>query len=225
MDTRGLDSGSAGRLYGRIGRGYELASMAESRARDQALTHLHIKPGDRILNAGCGTGRGSQVIESRLPNDASLYSLDLAPRMAALTHQRVTSPVLISNLTRLPFPPRCFSWIWSAFVLDLLPQQAIRSALLEFERALKPGGRLILLSMTEGVDRLSRVVISAWNAVYDLHPYLCAGCRPLKLIDQVARTDMTVEESRTVVQWGFPAQVVLCRRVRVREGGQLHAHA
>lgn len=211
MDGSGLDPVRARRLYDRIGQAYDLASLVEGRARQTALQMLQVESGQRVLNAGSGTGRGSAAIEERLPPGAALYSTDLSTTMTRLSASRTSSPVLISDITRTPFRQGAFDWIWSAFVLDLLPVDTVQQALLEFRRILAPGGRLLLISMTDGVDSLSRTVMGAWRAVYRLHPYLCAGCRPLDLAALIQQAGMSAEQTQVVVQLGFPAQVLLAQ--------------
>lgn len=211
MGGRSLDPARTRRLYDRIGRAYDLASLAESRARRTALDLLKIEPGDRILNVGCGTGLGSSAIEDRLPAGAALYSTDLSPSMARLTGARTRSAVLIADIRWQPFRQGAFNWIWGAFVLDLLPAGTLPHVIRELNRALVPGGRLLLLSMSEGVDPFSRAVIAVWKALNRLNPSLCAGCRPLDLETLIPLAGLTIQQRQVIVQLGFPAQIILAR--------------
>lgn len=212
MPSPGLNAQTAHRLYDRLGRAYDLASLVESRARAAALALMDPQPGDRILNVGCGTGLGSLQIETALPPGASLISTDLSTSMVRLTRTRVDSPVFQANLLYLPLQERSVDWVWSAFVLDLLPVPAIEPALQEYRRVLSSRGRLLLLSMTSGVDPLSRTVISVWETLYSIHPSLCAGCRPLELSETLHEIGFELLHQETVVQWGFPVQVLQASR-------------
>lgn len=208
------------RLYDRLGRLYDLASLVEARARGIALGRLEPQPGARLLNVGCGTGLGSRQIEARLPPQASLISIDLSCTMVRLTKSRVASPVLQADLLHLPLLRKSVDWLWSAFVLDLLPATALEPALQEYRRVLDSRGRLFLLSMTGGVDPVSRTVIAIWEALYSIQPSLCAGCRPLDLCGTLEQIGFHILHQETVVQWGFPVQVLLARR---SQPGRVHA--
>lgn len=208
------------RLYDRLGRLYDLAGLVEARAREIALARLEPQPGDRLLNVGCGTGLGSRRIEATLPPQASLISIDLSSTMVRLTRSRVASPVLQADLLHLPLLRKSVDWLWSAFVLDLLPATDLEPALQEYRRVLDSRGRLFLLSMTGGVDPVSRTVIAIWETLYSIHPSLCAGCRPRDLCGTLERMGFHILHQETVVQWGFPVQILLASR---SQPARLHA--
>jgi hypothetical protein len=93
-------------------------------------------------------------------------------------------------------------------MLDLLPLAEIPLVLSEFRRVLRPGGRLVLVSLTEGADLPSRLFVAGWKLVYRLDPRRLGGCRPLQLAGLLRGAGFAVER-RVVVQRGFPSELLV----------------
>jgi 2-polyprenyl-3-methyl-5-hydroxy-6-metoxy-1,4-benzoquinol methylase len=122
----------------------------EWRVEDEAvLRRLRPRPGERILDAGCGIGRLTSRI---LRAGARVVALDFAH--ARLRHLRLHAPpaspgalvLAQADLTRLPLAPAAaFDAIVCTQVLEHLPTpQARQSLLAAFRALLRPGGRLLL---------------------------------------------------------------------------------
>lgn len=119
----------------------------EWRIEDEAvLRRLRPRPGERILDAGCGIGRLTRQL---LRAGADVVALDFAH--ARLRHLRAQAPrgrlaLAQADLTRLPLSPMAaFDAIVCTQVLEHLPTPEARQALLAaFRSRLRPGGRLLL---------------------------------------------------------------------------------
>lgn len=93
-----------------------------------------------ILDAGCGTG-GAMTNLARL---GRVTGCDLSALALDFGRQQNLSRLAQSTVTQLPFPANHFDLVTS---FDVLYHRAVgdyRSALAEFYRVLKPGGRLFL---------------------------------------------------------------------------------
>ena len=144
-----------------IGR-FEVESREVYAARDEVLRACDIQPGDRIADVGAGTGFYSQLFAKRTGWDGWVYSVDIAPRFLQHIAKRATNDG-IENLTTvlgtdrsIRLPPESVSLV---FVCDTYhhfehPQQTLAS----IYRALKPGGRLVVIDF-ERIPGVSREFI------------------------------------------------------------------
>lgn len=201
------------KLYDRIGPRYDWVDFYESAARAAALNGLGLAPGQIVLNAGAGTGKLLTQIDQSIFASSFWVGLDLSPVMARLAYQRSPGAVLVSDVRRLPLGTKSVDRIFAAYVLDLLPYADIEQTLIGFARVLKPGGRLAVLSLTEGVDRVSRSLIGAWKWLFDRAPALCGGCRPLQLQALVEATGLQIDHRQVIVEWGVPSEVVIAAKL------------
>lgn len=107
-----------------------------------ALLQPRLEPGQRLLDAGCGTG----LLLSRLPGDLRLAGLDASER--ALEHARARlssreSDLRAGSLPGAPgFDDESFDWILLTDVLEHLEDD--RASLAVLHGLLRPGGRLLL---------------------------------------------------------------------------------
>lgn len=98
--------------------------------------------GQRILDAGCGTGGTLQGIRSRLPN-AHLTGFDISALALEHTRARGFDGVFEASVDRIPLADGSQDGIVS---LDVLYHEGVDQdqAMREFHRVLAPGGRLIM---------------------------------------------------------------------------------
>jgi len=104
-----------------------------------AIPLLAPKHGERILDAGCGTGRNLVPI---LGAGAVPVGLDFSLGMLAVARRGCPSVPLIEADLQAPLPFRagCFDAVLCALIGEHLPELA--GTLAEFHRVLRPGGRL-----------------------------------------------------------------------------------
>jgi ubiquinone/menaquinone biosynthesis C-methylase UbiE len=207
----------ARRLYDWIGARYDWAEFYESKAKKHAQAMLSLASGDRLLNIGIGTGKEHLEFSRVIGLSGLACGVDLSPVMARLAHRRTGAPVVEADTCFLPFRPQSFAAIYAAYVFDLIPAENIPGILTQCYSLLTPGGRLVLLSLTEGVDFLSRSLVAGWKLLFSLAPMACGGCRPLVLSAWVEAAGFGISASQTVVQGGVPSEIILAVR---REGDQ-----
>jgi ubiquinone/menaquinone biosynthesis C-methylase UbiE len=203
---------AARRFYDRLGQGYDWAERYEGRAKKLALARLDLSPGQRVLNVGVGTGQEHAQIQSAVTPDGLAFGLDLSPVMLKLTQDRLGVPLCEANAGRLPFTQASFDRLFSTYVLDLISAAQLPSLLTEFHRLLKPGGRLVLVSLTEGVNLPSKILVGLWKMAYAVSPVACGGCRPVQLAGLVGQAGFSQVEREVVVQLGIPSEIIVAQR-------------
>ena len=68
---------------------------------------------------------------------------------------------------------------------------------------------MVLLTLTEGVDLASRVLVSAWKGLFSISPKACGGCRPLQLEDLTHQAGFKQVEREIIVQVSVPSEIIL----------------
>jgi demethylmenaquinone methyltransferase/2-methoxy-6-polyprenyl-1,4-benzoquinol methylase len=110
----------------------------------RATVRAVVRPGDRVLDAACGTG-DIAVIAAKA--GATVTGLDFSERM--LERARRKAPELdwvLGDLLALPFPDATFDVATVGFGVRNVADLA--GAIAELRRVLRPGGRLGILELT-----------------------------------------------------------------------------
>jgi SAM-dependent methyltransferase len=129
----------------------------------EAIERL-VRPGDRVLDAGCGSGR---LFTYDLRGRASLVvGVDLT---ADVAHNPNIDAPLRGSLTALPFASETFDLIICKHVLEHLEEP--ESAFRELARVLRPGGRLLVLTP----NRLHYVPLLASLLPHRVHRLVARG--------------------------------------------------
>ncbi len=122
-------------------------------------SHFRLRPGERILDAGCGSGRLIPVICEQIGPQGSLVELDFAPGMLEIGRCKASGghvTFVPGDAHCLPLPDQDFDKV---IALALLPHLDDKDAALkEFHRVLKPGGMLIIAHQLgrAALDRLHK---------------------------------------------------------------------
>jgi ubiquinone/menaquinone biosynthesis C-methylase UbiE len=114
---------------------------------------LNLKPGETILDLGCGEGRYSLSLAARLGTKGTVYAADLwAQGLAALKDKArqeglTNVQTLLADVSQsLPIPDTSVDLAFLATVLhDLAEVGQAEGALAEIARLVKPGGRLAVV--------------------------------------------------------------------------------
>jgi len=131
-----------------------LAWGTGSRYRREALIRGGLKTGMKVLDVGVGTG----LVAAQaciLAGDAALVTgIDPSPGMMAAGKLPETMVLIEGRAESLPFPENHFDFLSMGYALRHIGDLA--AAFAEFERVLKPGGRLCLLEITKPQSRFAQ---------------------------------------------------------------------
>ena len=95
-----------------------------------------------VLEAGCGTGHFSKVLQQRY--GWRMFPLDLGLDGLVYARKYGLSRLTQADVCALPFGPACFDALVSMDVIVHLPRGEESRPLSEFHRVLRPGGLLAL---------------------------------------------------------------------------------
>jgi ubiquinone/menaquinone biosynthesis C-methylase UbiE len=120
-------------------------------------SHFQLRPGERVLDVGCGSGRLIPIVCEQIGPHGSLVELDFAPGMLELGRNKAngnTVTFVAGDAHSLPLADRDFDKVIALALLPHLDNKA--AALKEFHRVLKPGGMLVIAHQMgrEALDRL-----------------------------------------------------------------------
>ena len=132
---------------------YDLVTtlLGADRARNELLAVMDLKPGQRLLDIGCGTGTFAVQLKQRFPNveitglDPDPKALARAKRKASRARLNVTFDLGYSD--RLPYGGRSFDHVSSSFMFHHLKREQKEPSLREVLRVLKPGGDLVFVDL------------------------------------------------------------------------------
>jgi len=110
---------------------------------------LEIKPGERILEAGCGTGNLALKIKER---GGDVIGVDNCKEALEIYKKKdPNAKVVLADLReKLPFPDNFFDKITCNNTLYAIPKEKQLNVLKEFYRILKPGGKIVIVNPIKG---------------------------------------------------------------------------
>ncbi|WP_171055265.1 class I SAM-dependent methyltransferase [Nonomuraea sp. KC401] len=119
-------------------------------ASELLAERLDVRPGERVLDAACGSGNATIACARRFAQvtglDFSATMLEDAQRRMAA--ERVSARLMEADIEDIPLPDADFDVVLSAFGAMFAPDQKRTAA--ELLRVCKPGGRIGLASWTAG---------------------------------------------------------------------------
>ena len=113
------------------------------------------KPGERVLDVGCGTGIVAREVASSLGATGAVTGVDLSSNMlavarAAAAREGLTIEWREGNAEQLPFHDNAFDLVLCQFALMFVADKA--AALSEMRRVVTGNGR-VLITVWQGLDR------------------------------------------------------------------------
>ena len=114
--------------------------------RVAAIDLLEIKPGDRVLEVGVGTGLNLPLY----PRDCEVTGIDISEGMLRKADERVrtygmtNAKLMVMDASKLEFPENSFDRVIATYVISAVPDPV--KTLLEMRRVCKPSGHLVILN-------------------------------------------------------------------------------
>ena len=118
--------------------------------REEMLRVSALQLGERVLDAGCGTGVWTRLAAKVVGPTGRCTGIDPGPRMIGIARldaskENSSAKFKLAAVEQLPFGDGSFDVVMLSLVLHHLPSEAKRKGLEEIHRVLRPGGRLIVV--------------------------------------------------------------------------------
>jgi ubiquinone/menaquinone biosynthesis C-methylase UbiE len=167
----------------------------------ETLARLSLRPTDRALDVGCGTGALLRRLSESHPA-AQLSGVDPVPEMLAVARRRLPADVELREgwAERLPFADEQFDVVVSCNMFHYIQRPV--DALHEMRRVLRPGGRLIV---TDWCDDYLACRVCSWYLRLSGHAAIKVHRRRecLRLLQEAGYRDLDVERYRISWLWGL----------------------
>ncbi len=137
--------------------------------RLQAIQRMGIKPGDRVLEVGVGTGINATLY----PRDCAVTGIDLSDSMLEKARERVARNglsnvrLLEMDAADLKFADNSFDIVYAPYLISVVPDPVAVAR--EMRRVCRPGGRIIVLNHFRSANAGWRVDRAADLAVHGAH--------------------------------------------------------
>ena len=125
--------------------------------RVDAIRRMRIKPGDRVLEVGVGTGINAALY----PRDCSVTGIDLSGSMLEKARRRIARKgvrnvrLLEMDAANLKFADDTFDIVYAPYVISVVPDPVAVAG--EMRRVCRPGGRIVILNHFRSKSR-----VGAW---------------------------------------------------------------
>lgn len=137
----------------RWARWYDLGSKLLSFGRDKAirakaLELAAIRPGEKVLDVGCGTGTLAIGASEAAGDTGEVHGIDPSPEMIDVAQRKAAGSGCevrfeTGVIEALPYPDGEFDVVLSSLMLHHLPDDVKQKGFAEVLRVLKPGGRFL----------------------------------------------------------------------------------
>ena len=135
----------------------------ERALREMTVRLAQVKPGDCILEVGCGTGTLTLAAKRQAGPSGMVFGIDVIPgmielcqRKAAQANEDVTFQV--GSFDDIPFPANYFNVVMCSFMIFHMSEKTRRKGIAETYRVLKPQGRLLVLDLALPNRALPRAI-------------------------------------------------------------------
>lgn len=201
-------------VYDRVAGWYDWQHATFTLNSDQRgrelLVERTVNEGDRVIDAGAGTGTTSLMAARRVGSRGEVVLYDLSEGMLDRARQKacergLDDPLRFEqgDMTELPFEDEHFDAAISTYAMCTLydPAEAIR----ELYRVVKPGGRIGVAHSVEPENPLMARLAELAERVYWKIPQLSLGCQPVDVLPALeeAGAEIVFKKRIGVPLWPF----------------------
>jgi ubiquinone/menaquinone biosynthesis C-methylase UbiE len=168
-----------------------------------------------VLEVALGSGEFYSTL-ARIAGLRRCVGVDLSAGMLVRARRRLEEAgierrtLCRADALSLPFSAEAFDILFNLYMLDLLLVEDVRRVLREFARVLRPGGRLVVVTMAEQAP----LVNTLWTRLYRCSPVLVGGCRPLPVAEMLVSNGWKIELHEQISQCGFRSDLFVAQSAK-----------
>ena len=138
----------SGRMYDRI---TAIMMMGRQKGvRKACIDLVGIKPGDQVLEVGCGTGTLTLLAKNRAGPEGKVFGIDPLPQMIETARKKAQKAKLditfqAGFIEDIPFPDASFDVVLASFMIFHTDDAIRQKGLDEVYRVLKPSGKFLIV--------------------------------------------------------------------------------
>ena len=135
----------------------------ERALRDMTVNLAQVKPGDCILEVGCGTGTLTLAAKRQAGLSGKVFGIDIIPGMIELSQRKAAQAneditFQSGSINDIPLSANQFDVVMCSFMIFHMSELTRRKGIAEIYRVLKPQGRLLVLDLALPTQPLPRAI-------------------------------------------------------------------
>jgi demethylmenaquinone methyltransferase/2-methoxy-6-polyprenyl-1,4-benzoquinol methylase len=212
--TRSKAEAKAG--YNGMSKWYDAVSgSSEKKYRDTGLQKLAAQPGEHILEIGFGTGHCLLALAQAVGENGHVYGLDISEGMRDIAQTRLQQAGVAERATlhigdaAETLPASDLDAIFMSFTLELFDTPEIPQVLQQCYAALKPGGRIGVVSL----EKTDAFAVRLYEWFHEKMP-ATVDCRPIYAQAALREAGFEIDNLNSMVMWGLPVEIVLAKKPR-----------
>lgn len=203
--------------YDRMSRFYDrLAGGSERAFMEDGLRRLALRPGDRALEIGFGTGHAIVAMAKSVGPAGRVCGIDLSGAMLTLAEERTRREGVAERVelrrgdgAALPYAAGIMDAVFLSFTLELFDTPEIPVVLAECRRVLRPGGRIAVVAMSAAERPGLPLRLYLW--AHKTFP-AAVDCRPIFAGKSLEAAGFRLLHSVKENMWGLPVEIALGER-------------
>jgi ubiquinone/menaquinone biosynthesis C-methylase UbiE len=135
----------------------------ERALREMTVNLAQVKPGDCVLEVGCGTGTLTLAAKRQAGPSGKVFGIDVIPGMIELCQRKAAQANLdvtfqLGSIDDIPFSANQFDVVMCSFMIFHMSEMVRRKGIIEIYRVLRPQGRLLVLDLALPTQPLPRAI-------------------------------------------------------------------
>ena len=135
----------------------------ERALRETTVSLAEVKPGDCVLEVGCGTGTLTLAAKRKAGPSGKVFGIDIIPGMIELSQRKAAQAgedvtFQSGSIDDIPFSANQFDVVMCSFMIFHMSEMMRRKGIAEICRVLKPQGRLLVLDLALPTQPLPRTI-------------------------------------------------------------------
>jgi ubiquinone/menaquinone biosynthesis C-methylase UbiE len=203
---------AAGPAYDRMSNWYDLMTgLSEKRYRKAGLKMLNAKPGENILEIGCGTGHSAVTIARSVEKNGHYLGMDISAKMLEKTRKQLEradmknrSRCLQADACLFSFDKGSFDAVFMSFTLELFSYDDMLALLKNLHACLKPDGRLVIVNMSK--KEHPGLMVKMYEYMHKKFPSM-VDCRPVPIKHLLDESAFQITKRMSMSLAGIPVEI------------------